>query len=250
MPKGGLALKIALVDDEIVQLKLLHELLSAELNANLNQTTHWIDAYRNGQSFLDHWQAGKYDVVILDIFMGGMTGVDVAKKIRLTDPDVNLVFCSRSNEFAAESYQVNAQYYLVKPATPGSITNMLQRLNLDQIELKQTVTLPDGRNLILRRILYTEYYNHVVTLYMKDSEPYRVRTSHAAIEELLSACGYIFSPSKGILVNFHEVSSFTEDSFTLSDGSIIPISRRKSKDVLAAYTRFRFQKMRSEVDKG
>ena len=241
-------MKIALVDDEIIQLQHLNELLSAELNAKLPNSPHWVDTYRSGQSFLDHWQSGKYDVIVLDIFMGGITGVDVAKIIRLTDPDVKLVFCSRSNEFAAESYQVNAQYYLVKPATPGSVANMLQRLNLELIQLGQSVTLPDGHNLILRQLLYTEYYNHVVTLHLKNGEDYRLRTNHTTVEELLTPCGYIHSPTKGILVNFHEVTQCTEDSFTLSDNTVLPISRRKSKEIQAAFTRFNFHKMRSEVE--
>ena len=241
-------MKIALVDDEIIQLQRLQELLSAELHAKMRNTPHWIDAYRSGQSFLEHWHPGKYDVIVLDIFMGGITGVDVAKKIRQTDQEVKLVFCSRSNEFAAESYQVNAQYYLVKPATAGSIANMLQRLNLEMIQLGQTVTLPDGHDVILRQILYTEYYNHVVTLHMKNGEPYRLRANHATVEELLTPCGYIHSPTKGILVNFHEVTGYVDDSFTMSDGAVLPISRRKSKDIQAAYTKFHFQKMRSEVE--
>ena len=241
-------MKIALVDDEIIQLQNLRQLLAAELNSLVPNTAHEIDGYRSGQTFLEHWRPGRYDVVILDIFMGGITGVDVAKEIRRTDPDVKLVFCSRSNEFAAESYQVNAQYYLVKPATPGSISNMLSRLNLALIQLGQTITLPDGHPVILRRILYTECYNHVVSVHMKDNETYQLRTSHAQMEELLTACGYIVSPSKGMLVNFYEVTGATDDSFLLSDGSMVPISRRKSKDIMAAYTRFRFQKMRTEVE--
>ena len=241
-------MKIALVDDEINQLQNLRQLLAAELNSLIPHTSHEIDGFRSGQTFLEHWHPGRYDVVILDIFMGGITGVDVAKEIRRTDQDVKLVFCSRSNEFAAESYQVNAQYYLVKPATQGSISNMLTRLNIALIQLGQTITLPDGHPIILRRIIYTECYNHVVSIHMKNNEIYHLRTSHTLMEELLTACGYIVSPSKGMLVNFYEVTGTKDDSFILSDGSIVPISRRKNKDIMAAYTRFRFQKMRSEVE--
>lgn len=241
-------MRIALVDDEISQLQHVRQLLISELNALLPGASHHIDSYRSGQSFLDHWQPGSYDVIILDIFMGGITGVDVAKHIRMGDPKVKLVFCSRSNEFAAESYQVNAQYYLVKPATQGSVSNMLKRLNLEMIQLSESVTLPDGQMLFLRRILYSEYYNHVVTIHLKDGSDCRVRINHALLEELLSPCGYICSPSKGVLLNFYEVSAITEDSCTLSDGSVVPISRRRSKDVHAAYTKFRFQKMRTEVN--
>ena len=116
-------MRIALVDDEIIQIQNLRNLLGAELQRILPHVPHEIDSFSSGLSFLDHWEAGRYDIVVLDIFMGGITGVDVAKQIRLTDPNVKLVFCSHSNEFAAESYQVNAQYYLVKPATLGWYTS-------------------------------------------------------------------------------------------------------------------------------
>ena len=240
-------MKIALVDDELNQLLHLKKLLASQLDTLIPEASHLIDTYRSGQSFLDHWTAGQYDVIILDIFMGGITGVEVAKKIRLTDRDVKLVFCSHSNEFATESYEVNAQYYLLKPATQGSITNMLRRLNLELIQLQEFVTLPDGHDVILRDIVFTEYYNHVVTLYMKNKESYRIRTNHAIVEDLLTPCGFIHSPSKGILVNFHEVTAVSDDSFTMSEGTVLPISRRKNKEIQTAYIKFRFQKMRAEV---
>ena len=241
-------MKIALVDDELTQLMNLKKLLSVQLQALTPDSSHLIDTYRSGSSFLDHWTAGQYDVIVLDIFMGGITGVEVAKEIRRTDVDVKLVFCSHSNEFATESYEVNAQYYLLKPATQGSIVNMLQRLNLDLIQRKQFVTLPDGHDMILRDILYTEYYNHVVTIYLKNKDTYRIRTNHAIMEELFASCGFIHSPCKGVLVNFYEVASSSEDSFTMTDGTVLPISRRKNKEIQSAYIKFRFQKMRSEVE--
>ena len=241
-------MKIALVDDEILQLQNLRSLLAAELQQMICDVPHQIDTFRSGQSFFTYWKSGNYDIIVLDIFMGGLTGVDVAKRIRLTDPNVKLVFCSHSNEFAAESYEVNAQYYLVKPATPGSIRNMLQRLNLKQLQKGQAVTLPDGYSIILRQILYTEYFNHVITIYLKDGQTHRLRINHSQLEEILSPCGHICCPSKGILVNFHEVDRVDEDSLTLTTGINLPVSRRKTKEIQAAFVKFRFQKLRAEVE--
>lgn len=241
-------MNIALIDDENAQLLNLKKLLTTQLHVLAPNSSHLIDTYLSGQSFLDNWTAGKYDVIILDIFMGGITGVEVAKKIRHTDLDVKLVFCSHSNEFATESYEVNAQYYLLKPATHGSIINMLQRLNLDLIQRKQFITLPDNHSVILRDILFTEYFNHVVTIYLKNNKTHRIRINHATIEDLLSSCGFIHSPCKGVLVNFYEVSSASDSSFTMSDGTVIPISRRKNKEIQSAYIKFRFQTMRAEVE--
>ncbi len=241
-------MNVALVDDEVEQIQRLRELVSDELLRLMPDANHRIDGFRGGQVFLDHFKPGEYDVIVLDIFMGGITGVEVARKIREDDEDVKLVFCSRSNEFAAESYQVNAQYYLVKPATKGSVGNMFRRLNLELIDLQKTISLPDGHAVILRNILYTEYYNHVITIYMKDGENHRIRTTHAQMEELLMPSGYFCSPNKGVLMNFHEVDTYLDDVFTMTDGSQIHVSRRKSKDIQAAYTKFRFQKMRREVE--
>lgn len=241
-------MKIALVDDEMIQLQRLKELISEELTASFRHLDHRIDAFRSGQVFLDHWVPGNYDVIILDIFMGGITGVEVARKIREEDQDVRLVFCSRSNEFAAESYQVNAQYYLVKPATRGSISGMFSRLNLDLMDRKRTITLPDGHAVILRDILYTEYYNHVVSIYLKGSDAYRLRTTQAQLEELLNPNDYFCSINRGNIINFYEVDKLDGDSFVMTDGTILPISRRKVKDVLSAYTKFRFQKMHGDVE--
>ena len=241
-------MRIALVDDEVNQLQLLKDLLVTELYSLARNSSHTIDTYRNGQTFLDRWKAGDYDVIVLDIFMGGINGVDVAKQIRMVDPEVKLVFCSRSNEFAAESYQVNAGYYLVKPATQGSVSNMLKRLSPDLVQKLQTITLPDGHAVVQRNIIYTEYYNHVITIHLKGGEVYRLRANHSDLEQLLIPCGYICSPNKGILINFHEVSQLLDSSVLMSDGTVLPISRRKSKDVQAAYTKFRFRKMRTEVD--
>lgn len=241
-------MKIALVDDEITHLSNIKNLLTAQLQEYTPDATHTIDTYLSGKSFLNHWSAGQYDVIILDIFMGGLTGVDVAKEIRRTDTNVNLVFCSHSNEFATESYEVNAQYYLLKPATQGSVVSMLRRLNVDLIQRKQFVTLPDGHDVILRDILYTQYYNHVVTIHLKNKETYRIRTNHAIIEELLAPCGFICCSCKGILVNFYEVANSSDNSFTMTDGTILPISRRRHKEIQSAYIQFRFQKMRLEVE--
>lgn len=138
-------MNFAIVDDENIQLDGMKALISAELRTKFPNTTHRVDLYHSGDLFLKHWTPGQYDVVVLDIFMGGTNGVDVAGKIRETDTNVKLVFCSRSNEFAAESYQVNAHYYLIKPATAGSVSNMFRRLALDHHETEkpsrsQTVT--------------------------------------------------------------------------------------------------------------
>lgn len=103
-------MRIALVDDDANAQAVLLHLLTEQIGS-----THEITCFSGGEAFLEAWSAGRYELVILDIFMGSLSGMDVARRIRRTDGDVRLVFATSSNEFASESYEVNASFYLRKP---------------------------------------------------------------------------------------------------------------------------------------
>ena len=218
-------MRIAIVDDDIQ----MCEQLSTLLNEFLGDSSE-ISDYRSGEEFLTAWETADFDLIILDIFMDKLTGVDVARKIRERDSNVKIVFSTTSNEFASESYEVNV---------------MLDRLNLAEIEKMRTVKLPDGTSAILRNIIYVDFSSHRVTLHCKYDVDTIVRTSFSEIESLLCAYPYFSSPTKGMLINFYEVASQTNDVFVMSDGKSIPISRRKSKEVLDAYFTFRFEMLRN-----
>lgn len=240
-------MKIALVDDDCIQRTKIADIL-AQILEEKGYLYYTLDNFSNGDDFLRAYKQGSYDMVILDIFMDGMTGIEIAQEIRDADPKIRLAFCTSSNEFAAESYEVNAQYYLCKPVTTKGLTQMLERLEPEHIEQLRVLTLPDGYQVILRKILYTDYHNHVVTFYLKDKEIHRIRFSQSEAEQLLLPYPYFFSPIKGIILNFYETVRLEKDLFLMSDGKAIPVARRKSKEAQNTYTRFRFDKMRQEVE--
>lgn len=240
-------MRIALVENDEAQRKALSAMLGEELT-RMGSIAHTIGEFDSGESFLAHWQPGQYDLILLDIFMGELSGIEAARQIRRSDQEVLLAFCTSSNEFASESYEVNASYYLQKPVSQSGIANLLSRIGPERMELNRAVRLPDGHSVLLRSIVYTEYFNHVVTVHLTGEPPYRLRTSQAAMEELLLHWDCFRSPNRGIIVNFHEVEALTDDACVVSNHQSLPITRRKYKEFKAAYTRFRFQKMRREVD--
>lgn len=239
-------MKIAHIDDRQEELDCLCEILSRKLN-EAGDTIHKIYPFHSGEEFLASWKAGRFDLIILDVFMGEIDGISVAREIRKTDRDVRLVFCSSSNEFAAESYAVRAQFYLHKPYSEAQIDEMLSRLELENYELRRAVTLPDGQRILLRNVLFTEYSNHLLVLHCKYGGDIRCRFSQSEAETLLCEYPYFLVCSKGIIVNLHEVESQTGDTFRLTNGGTVPISRRRFKEVQAAFSDFRFEKMRREV---
>lgn len=232
-------MRIAIVDDDIRMYEQLRNDLDELLGASAELT-----CFQSGESFLASWQPGMFEIIILDIFMDRLSGMEVAKEIRKTDREVRIVFSTTSNEFASESYEVNACYYLHKPFGKDRVKAMLDRIDLAQIEKIRTVRLPDGRDVRLRDIIYADCAAHCVTLHCKYGKTIRVRASFSEIELLLCACPYFFTPSKGLIVNFHEVAAQNGDTFTMTDGSRVPISRRKAREVMDAYSSFLFEQLR------
>lgn len=236
-------MKIAVVDDDFKQYRHLRDHLE-EFLGNFSETVY----FRSGESFLESWKSDNFDLIILDIFMDGITGMDVAREIRKTDPDVKIAFSTTSNDFASESYELNACYYLHKPFGTDQIKTMINRLNLAEIEKKRTVKLPDGTNAVLREIIYVDCAAHLITLHGKQRENIVLRANFSEIERLLCAYPYFISPTKGIIINFYEVSKQNRDSFIMSDGTHVPISRRKANEVLDAYSSFLFSALRKGDD--
>ena len=115
-----------------------------------------IDSYPSGEAFLESWIAGKYDLVILDIYLFEQNGIAVAEKIRETDYEVRIAFCTSSNEFASETYAVGAKDYLHKPITVEKVSRLLEKVDMAQIEHSRSILLSDGTSLRCRNVVYAE----------------------------------------------------------------------------------------------
>ena len=231
-------MRVALVDDTLEELQILSDILDKEL------PQAEVSKFSSGESFLKNWENNPYDLILLDIYMEEMLGVDVARKVRETDFDVRIVFCTTSNEFASESYEVGANYYLQKPVSTTSFQRMLKMIRLVHYEENRFIELPDGQKIVLRNITYTEYYNHTIIIHSKKRADLQTRMSQMEWEALLSEYNFLYNCSKGLVVNFYEVESTEDGMFVLKNGEPVPISRRKSKDALEAYAHFRFEEMR------
>lgn len=242
-------MKIALIDDESNELDRLLQIIEKHLSAaGINRKQ--IDTYLSGEDFLSVWETGMYDLIFMDIYFekSALSGIDTAREIRKTDKEVLLTFCTTSNEFACESYEVNAYNYILKPFSEENVSNMLKGLIRNIYEPGYAITLPDGQNLLLRNIIFTEYFNHIVTFHNKKGGDSQLRISQGELERLLCQYSFFCHCSKGIIVNFYEVQSYNKEVFLMNDGSKVPISRRKAKDVQDIYTKFRFDQLRKEMN--
>ena len=239
-------MRIAIVDDLLSERNRLTEMLTNELHAT-HTDIHKLDTFDSAESFLSKWVPDSYDLILLDIYMGGITGVEAAHHIREKDEHVHLVFCTTSNEFASESYALGISYYLHKPYSQSDLQRMIRKVRPADYELTRYVLLPDGQKLILRTLSHTQYDNHVITLFRLQGAPLTVRMSQGAFEELVADAEFIVSCSKGLTVNLHAVQQIDGADFLLKSGLRLPISRRKFKDMQKLYDEFLFRQIRKEM---
>lgn len=239
-------MKIALIDDEQHQLETLKACLQ-EAFSSIGISPKELATYTSGDDFFANWESGQYDIIILDIYMGQENGIDIARKIREQDKQVALAFCTSSNEFAAQSYEVEARYYLNKPISLDTVLVMLRRMNLAEMERNKTVRLPDGYACPLRHILYTEYSNHSVRFHLREQAPHAVYMNHSEVEALLLPHTGFSAINKGSIVNYAQVRKLENNAFVMQNGEILPIARRRYKEIEKSYLSYRFDRLDEEV---
>ncbi len=239
-------MKIALVDDDREQLQQLPAMIHRALQ-EYGIANEEISCFSGSEAFLTAWQPGGFDMIVLDIYMDEENGVELAQRIRQSDQNVALAFCTSSNEFATQSYEVNARYYLQKPVTQEKLSQMLRRMDLAQMEKRRSIQLPDGYRLLLHKLIYTNYVNHTVTFYIQGVQPHCIYITQAEVAQMLSD-PFFFAVNKGSIVNFHMVKKIRSDGFLMQDGATVPIARRWYKEAKEAYMRFHFQKLSEEAD--
>lgn len=203
-----------------------------------------ITTFESGETFLQDFEKGKYDLIFLDIYMTGADGIEIARRIRKTDQTVKLVFVTVSNDFASESYAVSASYYLCKPFHKEDLSQMMVRLHLDELEKQKKIMLPNGQPLPLKSIICSSFSGHYVTIQLISGEQLRIRCTQKEWEnQILSFPDFILC-TRGMIVNLEEVGRLEATVFIMKNNAYIPISRRKYQEIKQVYSDFLIKKAR------
>lgn len=123
-------MKCFVVDDEKIALdRMVRELKNAAPEAE-------VFAFSDPNDLLDYARENPCDVAFLDVRMGSMTGVELAKKLREFIPKLNVIFVTGYDEYANEAMKMHASGYLMKPVTAEDIKAELKDLRYPIFEKK------------------------------------------------------------------------------------------------------------------
>lgn len=236
-------MRAAVVDDRKDDRMILCRELDTALQ-ELGYSVETIDLFADGEEFLEAFEKGRYDLIFLDIYMDGINGIQTAAQIRRTDKEVRLIFVTTSNDFAAESYALRADYYLLKPFVYGDIVKALKIIDLADYELRRTVTLPDGSICLLHEIICSEYFNHKITLHLKNRMKMKFRASQASMEDILCVHQSFVACTKGVIVNLEYVKRIEDGIVYLDEDHRVPVSRRRMAEIRKAHAAYLFEIVR------
>ena len=232
-----MAVHISVVDDEAAMRKTLAEAITAWANeARVNVR---ISEYPSAKAFLFAYEEKKgCDILLADIEMDGINGVEMAERVRLEDDSIQIVFITGYPDYMSRGYDVSALHYLLKPLSEEKLSAVLDRA-MKNIERK-------GRRLILSTdegdwattldsILYTESSLHNIRIYACDG----MREVRMTLSELSMMLDDRFIVThRSYTVNLSHAVLLLKSEMILDSGDRIPVSRGEWQRVHRAFVEY------------
>ena len=225
MPEKGqsMKLKIAICDDEQNQIEYLTSIVSAWSKENGHICE--MRTFPSAEAFLFAYEDDNaYDILLLDIEMKHITGVDLAKGIRKKDQTVQIIFITGYSEYISEGYEVAALHYLMKPVSKQKLFSVLDRAAEKIKQNEKCLNLPLSGEMVrvpLHEIKYLDVHQNYVTVHGKAD--YTVKRTLGEFEDLLDT--RFTRVGRAMIVNLTYISRVTKTDVYLSDGTVLPLPR-------------------------
>lgn len=230
---------VAIVEDERSATELLESYLARY--SEENGVEFRSASFENPIVFLESYKQG-YDLVLLDIELPDMMGMDVARKFREIDDAAALVFVTNMAQYAIDGYSVNADDFIVKPVSYFDFAMKLKRIlkKIDRNDGAKVTLYDDGlaRLVSLTDVRYVEVRNHTLIYHTVDGE-YEARGVLKRVESLLSANNFVRC-NNYCMVNLRYVAGLKDYTLYVTFGrgrnerEGIGISHPRKKDFVKA----------------
>lgn len=226
--------KIAICDDHNTDRQYLADFVSKWAEDRGHTAVTYL--FSSAENFLFHYvDKWDYDILLLDIEMGAMDGVTMAKRIRQDNQTIQIVFITGFSDYLSEGYEVSALHYLMKPVQPEKLFAVLNRAVIALQKTEQKILLPvEGEiiRLCTSQIEYAEVFAHTVSIVTK-TDCFHVKMSLSETMKLLG--GDFIRCHRSYLINLAHVARLTKREVILDSGKTLPLSRSAASMVHKAF---------------
>lgn len=232
-------MKIAIVEDEIYEQEIIVKYIGEW--AEVRKEPVEFLCFDSSESFLFSWEDDKdYNLLVLDIEMGEINGLELARKIRSQDKDIPIMFITGYDEYMQYGYDVSALHYLIKPVNKERLFLALNKLTERGKEEAKSLILNaenEVRRIPVNNILYVEAAGHSSIMHTVD-EVILLKESFGEVERQVLSIGEMMKCHRAYLVNLRFVSVVQNSNLILDNGEMLPIARNRKKDVQQEFLRY------------
>lgn len=214
--------RIAICDDKQEDREYVQQLTArwAQQRGNQMEMTEFCSA----EQFLFSCPQPDFDLLLLDIEMGEMDGVSLAKQVRRTNELMQIVFITGYSDYITEGYEVAALHYLMKPVKEEKLFAVLDRAVERLHKNTKVLTLETSEEMVrvpLYQVSALEVQRNYVTVHAR--QDYTVKKSLSELMEQLDE--RFFRVGRSAVVNLNDISRVTRSDIYLTDGRSIPLPR-------------------------
>ncbi len=236
-------IKIAICDDDERELTKTCELCRS-FTAGHKEMGILIESFSSGAALLEHMSNGKksYDILLLDIYMPQMTGMELASSLRKKKDDCQIIFLTTSMEHAIEAFSLHATHYLVKPYTSEQLEDalnkaisVLEKNNKANILLKTSTGL---QRVNLKDIIYSETEKHIQNIHLEEGKALQIRITCNELFDMLCWDSRFYKCGSTYIMNLDKIKEITAKHILFENGDELPMQRRQYKELLNLYTQY------------
>lgn len=233
-------LNIAICDDNLDELSRITIFMNAYINLQNNKSALKYTTFQNALDLIAAVENGEtYELIILDIIMPYMTGMDAAKEIRIFNHDIKIIFLSSSTEFAIESYSVDAFSYVLKPIRKETLFELLDKvISKIDTQVKKSILIK-GKNTLTRiplhQLEYAEINARILLYHLVDGSIIEANGSMTELEKLLSNDDRFIKPHRSFIVNMTHITGFSQRVITMHSTALVPMAKANYATLKSLY---------------
>lgn len=193
--------------------------------------------YHSGEELLFHMQDARNlpEAIYLDMKMAGMTGVEVAKKLRDCDYSGEIIFYTVSKEYYSPAFDVGALHYIVKGETTTVKFEDIFLRAVKSVREKTTEYIMcagagEYRNVEIKKIRFFKVAKRIITVFYDQEEEFSFYSSIGKIELRLKDYGFV-RVNRQYLVAIGRIRTISFKDILLDSGEVIPVGRSYYADL-------------------